>query len=263
MEPINVAVHGALGKVGREVVIAVCGDTGMKLVGAIDAKATADFLPMPDGSGQVPFSSNIDVILDNCKPGVIVDFSLARAVPGMVEAAAKRGIHVVSGTTGLTVEERDKLAKLAEQSKIGIVMAPNFAMGAVLMMHLAKIAARYMDYAEIIELHHNLKADAPSGTALQTARAMAESRGKPFSRAEGAKDARSRGEEVEGISVHAVRLPGLMAHQEVILGASGQTLSIRHDTINRECYMPGVLLAVREVVKRRGMTYGLDALLNL
>jgi len=144
------------------------------------------------------------------------------------------------------------------------VVAPNFALGAVLMMHFAKIASRYMDYAEIIELHHHLKLDSPSGTALSTAKAMAQARGRPFSRpSEPEPPAPSRGEPVEGITIHSVRLPGLMAHQEVILGAPGQTLSLRHDTISRECFMPGVILAIKEVVKRQGLTYGLDTLLNL
>jgi 4-hydroxy-tetrahydrodipicolinate reductase len=131
------------------------------------------------------------------------------------------------------------------------------------MMHLAKVAARYFDYAEIIESHHHLKADAPSGTALSTAKEMAEAKGKPFQLPKQKKSFDSRGEQVEGVTLHSVRLPGLMAHQEVILGASGQTLRIRHDTINRECYMPGVMLAIKEVVKRKGLTYGLDALLGL
>ncbi len=132
------------------------------------------------------------------------------------------------------------------------------------MIHLAKIAAKYLDYAEIIELHHHLKVDSPSGTALSTAKAMAQARGKPFNRSPEQEPAPiSRGEQVEGVTIHSVRLPGLMAHQEIILGAPGQTLSIRHDTISRECYIPGVILAIREVVKRQELIYGLDALLNL
>ena len=132
------------------------------------------------------------------------------------------------------------------------------------MIHLAKVAAKYLDYAEIIELHHHQKADAPSGTALSTARAMAAARGNPFSRPpEQGKTSDSRGGQVEGISIHSVRLPGLLAHQEVLLGAPGQTLSIRHDTISRECYMPGVILAIKEVVKQKGLVYGLDTLLGL
>ena len=131
------------------------------------------------------------------------------------------------------------------------------------MIHLAKIAAKYLDYAEIIELHHDRKVDAPSGTALSTAKAMAAARGKPFYRPpEQRKTSKSRGEEVEGVTIHSVRLPGLLAHQEVLLGGLGQTLSIRHDTIGRECYMPGVILAIKEVVERQGLVYGLDTLLG-
>lgn len=132
------------------------------------------------------------------------------------------------------------------------------------MMHLAKIAGKYLDHAEIIELHHHLKVDSPSGTALATARAMAASRGKPFQRPPEQKQTSiSRGEQVDGVTIHSVRLPGLMAHQEVILGAAGQTLSLRHDTINRECYVPGVIIAIKEVIKRQGLIYGLDTLLGL
>ncbi|MDP3880056.1 MAG: 4-hydroxy-tetrahydrodipicolinate reductase, partial [Dehalococcoidales bacterium] len=164
----------------------------------------------------------------------------------------------------LTADDIDEIDRLAKANKVGAVVAPNFALGAVLMVHLAKIAARYLDYAEIVELHHHLKVDSPSGTAISTARAMAQARNKPFEQPPEQKQASSsRGEQVEGIPIHSVRLPGLMAHHEIILGAAGQTLSIRHDTINRECYVPGVILAIKEVVKRQGLVYGLDILLNL
>jgi len=129
------------------------------------------------------------------------------------------------------------------------------------MMHLAQITAKFFDYVEITELHHEKKLDAPSGTALATARRMSAARGKPFNRVGG--DDASRGDNLDGISIHSVRLPGLVAHQEVLFGGLGQTLSIRHDTINRESFMPGVVLAVREVIKRPGLTVGLDALLGL
>ena len=263
MAPIKVVVHGALGKVGREVVNAVCQEPTMKLVGAVDLKASADYLPLPDGSGKVPISKDLS-ILSKCQPDVMVDFTIAKATMPAARTAAKQGVNLVIGTTGLTAEELKEIEGLSKTNKIGVVVAPNFALGAVLMMHLAKIAGKYMDYAEIIELHHHLKADAPSGTALSTARAMAQARGKPFSQTpDREKGYKSRGDEVEGVAIHSVRLPGLMAHQEVILGAAGQTLRIRHDTINRECYMPGVILAIKEVVKRPGFTYGLDVLLNL
>lgn len=262
MKPIKVVVQGALGRVGQEVVKAVCAESEMQLVGAVDLKVTQDSLALPDGSGSVPFSADIGYILTSCQPEVLVDFTIASAIMPTVRIATERGVSLVIGTTGLTKEDLNEIDRLATAHKVGAVVAPNFALGAVLMIHLAKIAAKYLDYAEIIELHHHLKADAPSGTALATARAMAVARGKPFLQPTG-KAAESRGQQVEGATIHSVRLPGLMAHQEVILGGPGQTVSIRHDTINRECYMPGVMLAIKEVVKRRGLIYGLDTLLGL
>ncbi len=264
MKTIRVVVNGALGRLGQEVINALSREPEMQVVGAVELQVSEDYLPLPDGSGTVPFSSNLEHILTSCQPDVLVDFTIAQATMPAVRIAAKEGVNLVIGTTGLTADEISAIEQLSTAHKVGIVVAPNFALGAVLMMHLAKIAAKYLDYAEIIELHHHPKADSPSGTALSTARAMAQARDKPFSRPpEQGKTADSRGEQVEGVTIHSVRLPGLLAHQEVILGAAGQTLSIRHDTISRECYMPGVILAIKEVVKRSGLIYGLDALLNL
>ena len=260
---LRVVVHGALGKMGQQVTGAVCQEPEMEVVGAVDLKVAQDRLPLPDGSGTVPSSSDLDSILTGCHPDVMVDFTIANATMPAVRTAANRGANLVVGTTGLTTDDIAEIERLSREHQVGAVVAPNFALGAVVMMHLAKIAGKYFDYAEIIELHHHLKADAPSGTALSTARAMAEARGKPFQLPKQKKSLASRGEQVEGISIHSVRLPGLMAHQEVILGAPGQTLSIRHDTINRECYMPGVILAIKQVVQRKGLTYGLDVLLGL
>ncbi len=264
MKPIRVVVQGALGKVGQEVLNALCQEQETQVVGAVELQVSEDYLTLPDGSGKVPFSSNLDHILTNCQPDVLVDFTTPQAAMPAVRIAAKQGVNLVIGTTGLTADDISEMERLSTAHKVGIVVAPNFALGAVLMMHLAKIAAKYLDYAEIIELHHHLKVDSPSGTALSTARAMAQARDKPFHQPpEQGQTSNSRGEQVEGITIHSVRLPGLLAHQEVILGAPGQTLSIRHDTISRECYMPGVILAIKEVVKRQGLIYGLDALLNL
>ena len=262
MKPIKVVVQGALGRVGQEVVKAACAESEMQLVGAVELKVTKDSLTLPDDSGSVPFSADLDYILTSCQPDVLVDFTIAQAAVSAVRIATERGVNLVIGTTGLTKEDLNEIDRLATAHKVGAVVAPNFALGAVLMIHLAKIAAKYLDYAEIIELHHHLKADAPSGTALATARAMAAARGKPFLQPTG-KATESRGQQIEGATIHSVRLPGLMAHQEVILGGPGQTVSIRHDTINRECYMPGVMLAIKEVVKHRGLIYGLDTLLGL
>jgi 4-hydroxy-tetrahydrodipicolinate reductase len=264
MEPIKVVVYGASGRVGQEVVKAVCQEPGMQLVGAVDLKVSGDYLILPDGSARVPFSDDLDSILGSCHPDVMVDFSVAKATMMAVRAAAERGVNMVIGTTGFTDEDIGEMERLATAHRIGVVVAPNFALGAVLMIHLAKVAARFLDHAEIIELHHDRKVDAPSGTSLVTARAMAAARGKPFLSPTVAGEAQvSRGQSVEGVNIHSVRLPGLMAHQEVILGGPGQILSIRHDTVNRECYMPGVILAIKEVVKRQGLVHGLDNLLGL
>jgi 4-hydroxy-tetrahydrodipicolinate reductase len=262
MEQIRVLVHGAAGRVGQEVVKAVCQEPEMKLVGAVDIKAAGKTLALPDGA-TVPFSKVLADIIESCEPDVMVDFTTAQASMPAVRIAAKHNVNLVIGTTGFSAAELDEMKKLAEANEIGIVAAPNFALGAVLMMHLAKIAGKFMNHAEIIELHHDRKLDAPSGTSQLTAKAMAQARGKAFLPPAAGKPTASRGEETEGINIHSVRLPGLMAHQEVILGAAGQTLSIRHDTINRECYMPGVILAIKAVVKQKGFIYGLDRLLGL
>jgi len=263
MEPIKVIVRGASGRMGQEVIRAVCAEPDMHLVGAVDLQAPGKQLVLPDGSGSVPLSTDLEHILTLCHPDVMVDFTIAREVLPAIRSAAGHGVNLVVGTTGLTKEELSEIDQLAVVHKIGAVVAPNFALGAVLMVHLAKIAAQYLDYAEIIELHHHRKVDAPSGTALSTARAMAAARDKPFSQPPGEETQVSRGQQVEGVTIHSVRLPGLLAHQEVILGGAGQTVSIRHDTIGRECYMPGVILAIKEVVNRKGLVYGLDILLGL
>jgi 4-hydroxy-tetrahydrodipicolinate reductase len=263
MKPIKVVIHGAFGRVGQVLVNNLFQSPEVKLVGAIDVKAAGDKLALPDGSA-VPFACDAGKIIASTGPDVIVDFTLAPATMPLVRLAASHKVNLVIGTTGLTPENIDEMGRLADTNKIGIILASNFALGAVLMEHFAKLASKYLDYAEIIELHHNQKADAPSGTAIFTAKMMAAYRGKPFSQAaDEGKNYPSRGENVGGIAIHSVRLPGLMAHQEVIFGGLGQTLTIRHDTIGRECYVPGVLLAVREVVKRQGLVQGLDSLLNL
>ena len=264
MKPIRVAVNGASGRMGQTVVDALCREPDMQIVGAVDIKAAEDSLSLPDGSGTVPFSKNLDYILTACQPEVLVDFSTAQATMPAVRTTTEREVNLVIGTTGLTADDISEIDRLAQAHRVGVVVAPNFALGAVLMMHLAKIAGKYLDHAEIIELHHDRKADAPSGTALSTAKAMAQARGKPFLPPAVQGEAKaSRGQTVEGINIHSVRLPGLMAHQEVMLGGPGQTLSIRHDTISRECYMPGVMLAIKEVGKHKGLIYGLDNLLGL
>jgi 4-hydroxy-tetrahydrodipicolinate reductase len=263
VKPIKVIVHGAVGKMGQEVLDALCREPELEVVAGVDREVSAEELPLPDGSGVVPFSSDLGSIIQRYHPDVLVDFTIAEATMSAVRIATRQGVNLVIGTTGLSPDDLSEIDSLSRAYDVGTVVAPNFALGAVLMMHLAKLAARFLDYAEIIEMHHERKADAPSGTALSTAIAMLSARGKPFSQPPGQPPSGSRGEQIEGIAIHSVRLPGLLAHQEVILGAAGQTLTIRHDTTSRECYMPGVILATKEVVKRKGLIYGLDTLLGL
>jgi len=265
MSRITVAINGALGKMGKQVTTAVCQDPKLKLVGAVDIKAVDRKLALPDGTGELPLSADFKVILEDYRPQVLVDFTIAEVAMAVSRVAAARGINLVIGTSGLSDDNLKEIGQLSEKHNIGAVVAPNFAIGAVVLLHLARIAAKYFDCAEIIELHHQEKADAPSGTALATARAMVEARGKPFVSVPTQKETlRScRGGQVDGVSIHSVRLQGLVASQEVIFGAQGQTLSLRHDTMSRDCFMPGVILAIKEIVKHKGLVYGLDALLDL
>jgi 4-hydroxy-tetrahydrodipicolinate reductase len=265
MEPITVLVHGALGRMGREVTAAICRDPVLELVGGVDIKATQDQLTLPDGSKKVPLSSDLSSLLEACHPKVLLDFTIAEAAMSATRIALKRGINVVIGTSGLSDDNLKEIDQLAEANKVGAVVAPNFTIGAAVLLNAVKAAAKLFDYVDIIEMHHHEKVDAPSGTALATAKAMLQSRGKPFLYSKTKKETLSgtRGGEVDGIAIHSVRLPGFVASQEVVFGGQGQTLSIRHDTIGRECYMPGVIMAIKEVVNRRGLAYGLDTLLNL
>lgn len=265
MNPITVALQGAKGRMGQEIMAALCRDPQLKAVGAVEKGVRDNTLALPDGSGDVPFSSDINSLLAQCRPQVLVDFSAAEATMAAARAASRHKVSLVIGTTGLNAQNLKELEELCKAAGTATVVTPNFALGAVVMIHLARIASKFFDYAEITEMHHHLKADAPSGTALTTAKAMAEARGKPFLYPQTTKETLSgtRGGQVDGIALHSLRQPGLMAHQEVLFGAPGQTLRIRHDTISRECYVPGVILAIKEVVKRRGLVYGLDTLLGL
>jgi len=265
MSKIKVAVNGALGRMGQQVVGAVMADTDLELTGAADIKADREYLSLAGLTRKVPLHTNLTSLIEMYHPQVVVDFTVPEAAMGAARLALKNGASLVMGTTGLSEADLKEIDRLAQAHKKGAVVAANFAIGAVIMIHLARTAARYFDNAEIIELHHDRKLDAPSGTALATARAMVKARGKPFISPITEKETLkgTRGGRSDGICIHSIRLPGLVASQEVIFGALGQTLSIRHDTISRESFMPGVILAIKEVIKRHGLIFGLDVLLNL
>ena len=265
MPPITVLVHGVMGKMGQEVLAALCRETDMEPVAGVDRAAGKEQLPLPDGSGHIPVSPDLASILDAHRPQVLVDFSNAEASLAACRIAAARGVNLVVGTTGHTADSIGEMDALAREHGVGAFLAPNFAIGAVLLMHLVKGLGRYFDYVDIVEAHHEAKIDSPSGTALALARNLREGRDGSFIRPAPEKEPveGTRGGDVDGVSIHSMRMPGRMAHHEVLLGTQGQTLSLRHDTINRECYMPGVTLAIREVVKTKGLIVGLDKLLGL
>ncbi|HEU0086382.1 MAG TPA: 4-hydroxy-tetrahydrodipicolinate reductase [Pseudonocardiaceae bacterium] len=247
--PIRVGVLGARGRVGTEVCKAVDAAPDMELVAMVDA---GDWMFNVADAGA-------EVVVDFTHPDVVMD---------NVRFCVDQGIHAVVGTSGFDDKRLAQVREwLAPRPDLGVLIAPNFAIGAILSMRFAGMAARFFDSAEIVELHHPRKADAPSATAARTAALIA------AARAEAGKDPipdattqslpGARGADVEGVRVHSVRLAGLVAHQEVLLGTAGETLTIRHDSLHRSSFMPGVLLAVRSVLNRPGLTLGLEPLIDL
>lgn len=263
--PTRVVVNGALGRMGQEVARAVLADGELRFVGAVEACASQPYLPVPEYPDLIPLSSNLGSLIDKTCPDVVVDFTRAGVAMEAARVALPLKVHMVIGTTGLSAADIDELRSLCDCHGVGAVVAANFSLGAVLLMHLAQIASRFFANAEIIEMHHDKKLDAPSGTALATARMMAEARGSRFVYPPTEKEvlAGVRGGEVGGLAIHSIRMPGVMAAQEVLFGGKGQTLLLRHDATSRESYMPGVILAVKEVVKTRSLVVGLDKLMGL
>ncbi len=263
--PTRVVVNGALGRMGQEVIRAVLSDPDLRLVGAVEYSAPQPYLPMPEHPELIPFTSNLGALIEKACPDVVVDFTTAHVAMTASRVALPLKVGMVIGSTGLSDADVEEIRELCDQHSVGAVVAANFSLGAVLLMHLASIASRFFSNAEIIELHHDKKLDAPSGTALATARMMSRSRGTEFVYPSTEKEvlAGVRGGEVGGLAIHSIRLPGVMATQEVLFGGQGQTLLLRHDATSRESYMPGVILAVKEVVKTPGLVVGLDRLLGL
>jgi len=245
------------------VVRAVMGPEDMELVGAVDRSRVGEDAGRVAGlePASVIITDSLGDAIGAASPEVAVDFTLPSAVMGNVRTALRAGVACVVGTSGLTEKDCSELERLCRERKRPVLVAPNFAIGAVLMMQFAAQAARHMEAAEIVELHHAGKADAPSGTALRTAQLMAGVSGSKFAGQQSADGRPSRGQAEGAIPIHSVRLPGLVAHQEVIFGGLGETLTIRHDSTSRESFMPGVLLAIRKVRGLRGLVVGLEKIL--
>ncbi|SFQ05864.1 4-hydroxy-tetrahydrodipicolinate reductase [Amycolatopsis arida] len=247
--PIRVGVLGARGRMGAQVVQAVESSPDTTLVAAVDAG--------DDRAGIVDAGAE-----------VVVDFTHPDAVMDNLRFAVTHGVHAVVGTTGFTDERLATVREwLTPEPGLGVLIAPNFALGAVLAMRFAEQAARFYPACEVIELHHDRKADAPSGTAAHTARLVGRARAAaglgPAPDATTSELPGARGATVEGVRVHSVRLPGLVAHEEILFGGTGETLTIRHDSLDRSSFMPGVLLGVRSVLRRPGLTVGLENVLEL
>jgi 4-hydroxy-tetrahydrodipicolinate reductase len=276
--PIPVVVAGALGRMGAEVIKAVAAAPDCTLVGAIDTTPghEGEDVGLALGLGEMEVALSADFEGTLCQasqavrqagPGggaVLVDFTHPSVVFEHCRGAFAYGVHPVIGTTGLRPDQLADLARFADKASMGGAVVPNFCVGMVLLQQAAAAAARFYDYAELTELHHNRKADAPSGTCLKTAELM-EELGKPFNPPQVEEHeslAGCRGGLREsGLRLHSVRLPGLVAHQEVMFGSPGETYTLRHDTIDRSAYMPGVLLTVRKVRRLGGLVYGLERLL--
>lgn len=245
MTKTRVIVNGADGKMGNEAVKAVLNTADLELVGRADIQ------------------DDLGALIAETKAEVVVDFTHPDAAMKNIKTILQNKAHAIIGTTGIMPDDLAEIKKLCAKFKVNCIVAPNFAIGAILMMKFAREAAHYMPEVEIIELHHDQKADAPSGTAIKTAELILADR-KNVKRPEKKvieKIKNARGGRIGDIHIHSVRLQGLVAHQEVLFGGLGQTLKIRHDSISRESFMPGVILAIRKVGQLKGLVYGLENLL--
>jgi 4-hydroxy-tetrahydrodipicolinate reductase len=240
--PTKVGVIGAGGRMGTQTCAAIDSDDDLELVARVSHGDPLDSLVQAGAE-------------------VAVDFTTPQSVKDNIRFCTEHDIHAVVGTTGLSDDDLDEIRRWTKEHGANVFIAPNFALGAVLMMRFAALAAPHFQTAEIVERHHERKKDAPSGTSLRTAALMNEARDAPWKAPRGAENA--RGTDAEGIRIHSLRVPGSVAHQDVILGAPGETLTIRHDSLDRASFMPGVLLAIKKVASLEGLTVGLEQVLEL
>jgi 4-hydroxy-tetrahydrodipicolinate reductase len=262
---ITVAVNGALGRMGSTVLAAAVAETEVTPVGGADIAASTDSVTIFGTSVSVPLAPSLTELFAKVKPDVVVDFTNGEAAKEAILTCIDAGVRVVSGSTGLSPEDLNQIKQASSEKRVGVISASNFALGAVVLMHLAGIASKYFDYADLLESHHEAKVDAPSGTALSIAEAMVQGRGADFDHnvadlqtLEG-----TRGGDFHGINVHSARMPGRVARHEVVFGTVGQTLTMIHDSINRDSFMPGVMLGVKHVVGEQGLVVGLASVLGL
>ena len=266
MNKVKIVIAGPRGRMGKEAVYLMGRTEEFELVAVLDHKNEGKNLSEIDGflPYDVPIYTDIEKCLITEKPDVLIDLTTPEFGMFHAKTALEHGVRPVVGTTGFTSENLKELEKLCEEQNRGCIIAPNFALGAVLMMKFSKMAAKYFQDVEIMELHHDQKLDAPSGTALKTAELIAEVRN---SKKQGHPNEKetiqgARGADYEGMKIHSTRLPGLIAHQQVMFGAEGESLTIRHDSYNRVSFMSGVKFAVEEVLKINVLVYGLENLMD-
>lgn len=266
MKKVKVIVAGPRGRMGKEAVKLIHETNEFELVSVLDHKNEGKLLSEIDGFSNlnVPVYTNVEECLQKSDADVMVDLTIPESGYAHTKTAILHGVRPVVGTTGFTKEQLEELTELANEKKIGCIIAPNFAIGAVLMMKFSQLAGKYFQDIEIIELHHDQKLDAPSGTAIKTAEMISESRRKKEQGHPQEKETISgaRGANIDGMHIHSVRLPGLVAHQQVLFGAEGQTLTIRHDSFNRASFMSGVKVSIETVLKLSTLVYGLENILD-
>lgn len=260
---IKVAIAGARGKMGTEAVHTVMKHEAMELVAVLDYKeigTTLAELEQFPTTYEVPVYTDFAQLVAETKPDVLVDLTNPLQVYERTKEALLHNVRPVVGTTGFTEEQLQELKQLANDKKLGCIIAPNFAIGAILMMKFAKEASKYFPDVEIIEMHHDQKLDAPSGTGIKTAQMISEVRQAKQQGHPNEKETHdgARGADYEGMRIHSVRLPGLVAHQQVLFGGTGELLTIRHDSLNRGSFMGGIAFCVEEVMKRETLIYGLE-----
>lgn len=264
---IKVAIAGARGRLGSAALQAIIAAPDMDVVAALDYKYDGLYLHnsmITEESEGVPIYTSLAQLAADTQPDVLLDVTDPDAVFNNVREAIALGICPVVGTSGLSKEQIEILTELSTATQVGCIIAPNFSIGAVLMMKFSVMAARYLGDVEILEMHHDRKLDAPSGTAVKTAEMITKVRephlqGHPE---EQEHQAGARGADVEGMKIHSIRLPGLLAHQQVLLGGEGELLTIRHDSFDRNCFMPGILMATRDVMARKDLVYGLENIID-
>ena len=250
---------------GSTVLNAVEQEPGMVPVGGADLFAGANTTVETTSGNELPLGKDLEALLMTVKPDVVVDFTNAEGGTTAMRTCIASGVRCVSGSTGIAPDELDAIGASASKAGVGVISASNFALGCVVLIHLARIASNYFDYADVIESHHEMKIDAPSGTALSIVQAMLEGKGGDFDQNIVEKEllAGTRGGSMGGVNVHSARMPGRVARHEVVFGALGQTLTLLHDSVDRQSFMPGVMLAVRRVVDEKSMIVGLDKVLGL